>query len=427
MRNVPLVLVASLLAAPVVAQQKPPPQKVVPPPTHYWLSAATQSGFSMSPGAAADMGQMMRMALGGGGAVKILSLDLGSRLPPKGAPTGTHMIPSGMQMGPSLLLKAPPKAPPPQPGVPEDIPPFERPKGRLLLFWGCGETARPGQPVVFDFAKIAEGQMPPNLFTAETVRIANPPSASRYPTYGGWPNDDPPSRKGIPANASLVGDHRVVGPSTPEIAFSLQQDWMAPLVLRQTPLPNGALRLDWNTQAGATGHFAQLFGGSERDEGTVVFWSSSEVQTFLSGLADFVAPAEAARLVQRRQLLAPATTTCTVPREVMAAAEGALLTLVSHGPEVNIIHPPRPEDPKIPWVQEWAVKARFVARTGAISGMDTPGGAVAGSASSSGKPKCKPDAAQDVAAGVGGAIAGSLGRGLGRALGRSKPREDCEP
>lgn len=223
----------------------------------------------------------------------------------------------------------------------------------------------------------------------------------------------------------------MTGASTPETAFALQQDWMAPLVLRQTPLPTGALRLDWNAVPGATGHFAQLFGGSGRDEGTVVFWSSSEVRTFLSGLADFLAPAETARLVARKQLLAPTTTSCAVPKEVMAAVEGGLLLLVAHGPEVNFVHPPRPEDPKVPWVQEWAVKARFASRTGALAGMDMglagAAGAGAVAATPSGKPKCRPSAGEEVAAGIGGAIAGSLGRGLGRAMGRQKPREDCEP
>jgi hypothetical protein len=421
-----MVMIAVAVAAvPAPAQQKVPPQKVIPPPTHYWLSAATNTGFVMAPGAAPDMGQMMRMGMGGGGPIKTLQLDLGSRLPMKAAPTATHLIPPAMAMGPSLLLKAPAKPPPSQPAE-ESLPTFEKPKGRLLLFWGCGETARAGQPVVFDFAKVAAGQLPQGLFTAETVRIANPPSPGRYPTYGGWPNDDPPSRKGIPANASLTGDHRVTGASTPDIAFALQQDWMAPLALRQSSLPSGALRLDWNGVSGATGHFVQMMGGSERDEGTIVFWSSSEVQTFLSGLADYLAPAEAARLVGRKQLLAPATTSCTIPREVMAAAEGGLLTLVSHGPEVNIVHPPRPEDPKIPWVQEWAVKARFVSRTGGIAGMDMPM-AAAGGTTSSGKPKCQPSASEDVAAGIGGALGGTLGRGLGRAIGKKKPPEDCEP
>src|SRR3546814_14080993 len=48
---------------------------------------------------------------------------------------------------------------------------FERPKGRMLLFWGCGAKPGPGQPVVIDFSKLAAGQMPPNLFTSTIPRI----------------------------------------------------------------------------------------------------------------------------------------------------------------------------------------------------------------------------------------------------------------
>ena len=82
-----------------------------------------------------------------------MSLDLGSKLPPAGPPAAETAIPPGMAMGPVLLLKTPKpeKAQPYQPDKePED---FERPKGKILLFWGCGETARPGQPLVIDFAQ----------------------------------------------------------------------------------------------------------------------------------------------------------------------------------------------------------------------------------------------------------------------------------
>ncbi len=60
-------------------------------------------------------------------------------------------------MGDLLFLKSPQRAAA-TPSEPED---YEPPKGRVLLFWGCGETARPGQPVEIDFAKMAAGQVPP--------------------------------------------------------------------------------------------------------------------------------------------------------------------------------------------------------------------------------------------------------------------------
>jgi len=208
---------------------------------------------------------------------------------------------------------------------------------------------------------------------------------------------------------------------------------MQGLALSQAKAASGAVTLSWNAVTGATGHFAQMFGGKDEDgDPTVVFWSSSEVQTFMSGLSDYVAPAEAARLVRAKQLLPPSQTSCAIPKEAMAAVEGGLVSLTAHGPEVNMIHPPRPTDPKIPWVQEWAVKARYVSRAGAMAGMDMPAmGAAPGQPTASGKPRCRPNAGEQAGRSAGGIMGGGLGRALGGALGgamgRKKPPEDCEP
>jgi hypothetical protein len=418
-----IALIAStspLLAQAKKAAAKPVVQQVIPPKTVYWLSAATTSGFGMMGGKPPSAGDMMRMAMGGGsgGPSKTLSLDLGSKVPPSGPPLAAHAIPPGMSMGPTLALKTPKpekSGKPTETRTPDD---FERPKGKLLLFWGCGETARQGQPVVIDFAKLAAGQIPPNLFAGERVRIANPPSASTWPTWGGWPNDDKPSQKGVAANASLIGPHKVTGNYTPEINFTLGTDWMAGLDMTQTKAPSGALTLGWNMVPNATAHFAQMMGGaqgSEEEGGTIVFWSSSELQTFISALGDYIAPAEAARLVGRKQLMPPTQTTCAIPKEAMAATQGGLITLVAHGPEENFVYPPRPTDPKIPWVQEWTVKARHVARTGGVAGMDMA--AMGGGRTKSGKPRCQPEASD--------MVGGTLGAAMSM-FGKRKKKEDCE-
>jgi hypothetical protein len=332
-----------------------------------------------------------------------------------------------MDMGPALALKTPKPTGGTSPREPED---FERPKGQILLFWGCGETARPGQPVVIDFEKFTAGEIPPGLFGGERVRIARPPSAATWPTYGGWPNEDRSSKQSVPADASLLGAHKVTGNYTPPIDFTLTQDFMGDLTMRQAELPSGALQLSWNAVPGATSHFAQMFGGGEsvggggkpRESATVVFWSSSEVQTFMSGLSDFIAPAEAARLVGKKQLMPADQTSCAIPKEAIAATQGGLISLVAHGPEQNFIHPPRPENPATPWVQEWAVKARYAARTGGIVGMDMAsmdGNSGGRSKAKSGKPKCQPSTP-----GVGDVIGGSLGGMFG---GKKKKNPDCEP
>lgn len=401
-----------LAAAAIPVTSAAQTQKVAPPKTVYWMSAATQSGFGLPGGGKPSTGDIMRMAMGGGGggATKLLQLDLGSKLTPTGAPMASHAIPPGMAMGAALPLKSPEKQVYREDRVGEEPTEFERPKGKLLLFWGCGETARPGQPVVIDFAKVAEGQIPPGLFAGERVRIQHPPSASTWPAFGEWPNNDRKAPQSVPAGASLIGAHKVSGNYTPDIAFTLSQDWMQPVRLDQKKLPSGAVQLGWNVAPGATAHFAQMMGGGEKqgDGPTVVFWSSSETQTFVSGMTDFVAPAEAQRLVAKKQMMPPAQTSCAIPKEAIAAAQGAIVSLVSHGPEVNMIYPPRPTDPKTPWVQEWAMKARFASRTGTMLGMETA--AASGNADSEDKrPKCKP-ALPGMAgvAGVAGAVAGGL-------------------
>ncbi|WP_199553731.1 hypothetical protein [Sandaracinobacteroides hominis] len=422
------LLQASVLALALAVPATGQSQKVSPPKTVYWMSAATQSGFGM--GSAPSTSDMMRMAMGGGGSsvIKTLNLDLGSKLPPSPAPgAADHAVPPGMNMGANLPLRAPKKGTPSQ-GTEE----FERPKGKLLLFWGCGETAKPGQPVVFDFARIAAGEMPANLFGGERVRLQRPPNASTWPTYVYWPNTDKQNgSRQVPSNASLVGPHKVTGNFAPQMDFSLQQDWMQGVNMKQQKNASGSVGLQWNVVPGATAHFAQMVAG--RDEGgapVIVFWASSETQTFFSGMSDFISPSEASRLVGKKLLMPPSQTSCAIPKEAVAAAKDAgLILLTSHGPEQNIVYPPRPKDPKVDWVQEWSVKARFVSRTGAIIGMEDMGGA--GGATASGKPKCKPDAATEAGKAAGGGIGGSVGRAMGGALGglmgKKKPKEDCEP
>jgi hypothetical protein len=66
------------------------------------------------------------------------------------------------------------------------------------------------------------------------------------------------------------------------------------------------------------------------------------------------------------------TTQCQVPRQVTEAAGGELMmvNLNAFGPELNVVHPPRPEDPRVTWEQVYAVKLRLRSHTGAVSGME---------------------------------------------------------
>ncbi len=89
----------------------------------------------------------------------MVNLRLSSREKPSGAPQANHFIPAGMAMGQSLPLVTPEqvKREPSVPGAPGT---YEKPRGRMLIYWGCGEHAP--APTVIDFAKVAEGQIPPD-------------------------------------------------------------------------------------------------------------------------------------------------------------------------------------------------------------------------------------------------------------------------
>jgi hypothetical protein len=105
-------------------------------------------------------------------------------------------------------------------------------------------------------------------------------------------------------------------------------------------------------------------GGNDREE--VVFWSSSEVQEMGGALMDYVPPAEVARLIREKVVMPPQATECTVPTEVIKAAQTPFFNFIAYGDELNLVHPPRPSDPKQAWEQQWAVKVRLKSTASAL-------------------------------------------------------------
>jgi hypothetical protein len=362
LRNNLRYLVAASLALPACALAQ---QQVKPPVANYWVNVETAGGMAI-PGMA-GMGSIMAGMMGGQGqSGRKMTLNLGSQRPAD-APRADHHIPAGMDMGPSLPLQTPQRVvaergDPGERGMPEGM---EQPKGRMLIYWGCGESARPGQPVIVDFAKLSQGAAPPGM-TSRRVSRATPPSPGRARTYGDWPNQQ--NAKAVPASASLKGDHQIKGNYTPDIQFALGegQDFMDRVELSSAPRGAGAAHVTWNAPSTATGYFATVFGS---DGGDTVFWSSSEVQEMGGSLMDYVPPAEVARLIRERIVLSPSTTECTVPAEVVKRSGGTpFFNFIAYGPEANFAQPPRPQDPKVAWEPLWAVKVRFKSTASTLLG-----------------------------------------------------------
>ena len=384
---------AALVAIPVIAQQRGP---TTGPVARYDMRAGTLSGFAAMGGG----GSALSMAFGGGGnkVAKELYLRLGSSdMPSKGGAKADHFMPAGAKLGKSVQLVTPRE----ERGASDELP--QKPKGRILVFWGCGDKAPKGQPVVIDLAKLAAGQMPPGLWTSTIIRDWGP-TLQNSKTFARWPSED---RKFVKSDSSLLGAHRVAGNYSPEIAFTLAKDFMAPLQSTATEQAGGSSLIRWNAVPDATGYLAFQFGGKmapNGEMGDMVMWTSSASRQFGGGLSDWLSPTQVAGLVKDRTVLAPAVTQCTIPAEVRAAGPDFRMgMLTAFGPEETFAYPARPADPKAAWNLQWTARVRHRSMTGWMDmpGMGQMGQQQPGTAE---QPKCKKKG------GFGGIVKGVLGK-----------------
>ncbi|WP_156894043.1 hypothetical protein [Erythrobacter cryptus] len=345
-------------------------------PVRYAMDAATMSGLGAM-GSGGGLGAVLGMMRGGRPqAVRMLSLHHGAptTAPP---PQADHFMPATAGLGTSVRLLPPQRS---KGGArePEAPPRFERPSGRLLLFWGCGARAPAGQPVVIDFSRLAAGEVPPGLFVAPIdlpddwqVTSAN----SR--TYTTWPNRE--DMKQLPANASLVGAHRIAANYAREINFTLADDFMPPLEATASPLASGASMLAWKGLDKATGYYAWAIGakdgGRRGAPSEMVWWASSKQQAFGGPLWDWISPAGVRKLIAAGTVMPPEQRDCTIPAEVIkAAGEALMVNLQAYGPQADFAYPPRPADARKAWKPEWIARVRFRSSTMLLPGMAGMGG-----------------------------------------------------
>jgi hypothetical protein len=313
---------------------------------------------------------------GGGAAVHELQLRLGSSQAAAGAPAADHFMPTGASLGTSVPLVTPVNQPSVPSGPAERPQPGQLPSGKLYIFWGCGEHAPAGQPVVIDFAKMARGQVPPNLFASGTNlpddwRITQQNSK----TFGEWPNAR--NSKQVPSSASLRGGHRIAGNYSPEIAFNLDHDFMPALQVRSSAQASGAYGLSWNGLPEATGYYAWAMGAKSMGSGQateMVWWTSSATQQFGGSLWDWLSPAAVAKLIAAKTVMAPSQTSCTMPAEVhQLGGDAMMLNLYAYGPQSDFAYPPRPANAKAAWKPDWIARVRFRANTMTMLGMPDMG------------------------------------------------------
>jgi hypothetical protein len=350
---------------------------VKPPQAQAWIDVATFSGMGMPMGGAPGgnpMAALGGMFGGSGGGAKNsfghtqqmsagrwVDVTLYSRNNPSLA-EAQQAVPAGF-MSPALKLQAPRDAKPPPPDTDEPVEhEVEKPRGRLLLYWGCGATIRAGQPKVLDMASASAADMA-KFFQSRRATQRGTHSAAGRPL---WPSVI--DGRMVPDSASLVGEHAFSGSGVPE-GFRFQipaaQDLMPPLQVSQSD-QSGATSLAWGALPTARAYFASGMGASKAEE--MVIWTSSEQPDIGFGLMDYQTNSAVDRWLREGVLLAPATTQCTVPKGVFPG-EGAMLRVIAYGSELNLVHPPRPADPKANWEPVWATKIRVKSVASVMLGM----------------------------------------------------------
>ena len=319
----------------------------------------------------------------------------------------SQSIPPGMRMGEYLPL-VPPRAQPVQtePGeVPQEYQQHQ-PKGRILLYWGCGSAVRAGQPRVIDLARAK-----PTDYAQAFAGRAVPDRGPRVgPAYALYPNER--NQVNLSRDSSVVGEHQVRGdgvPASMKFTLGTAQDLMPAIDLRTTGKPQDSMGTSWQPVRNARAYYLHAMSQNGDD---LVMWSSAETPDTGMGLFDYLPPATIDRWLKERVLLSPETTQCAVPQGIFAGGQGgggraeaggAMLRMIAYGPESHFSHPVRP--PKAPnnWQPEWAVRVRAKSQTMAMLGMDMAG--MASGRDSAPAPEEKPSG------GLPGA-AGSILRGI---------------
>ena len=272
----------------------------------------------------------------------------------------TQMIPNGMNLGESLKLLAPvPDKPIPVTTVVDETPvepSYEKPKGKISIYWGCGETIRPGQPKTIDAATASIEDFA-KFFV---MRGKTTKGARSVPGHPAWPNkvDD---RK-VPDTATLVGQHTFVGNGVPDsfnVTLTAAQDLMPTIELNQSK-NEGSVRLEWKSIPHARGYFISAMGGQSRggDSAEVIVWTSSELADFGFGLVDYQSNTDIDKWIVERVILPASATQCDVPRGIFGEQGSGMLRMIAYGSEAFFAYPPKPKDPKIAWEPDWQTKVR---------------------------------------------------------------------
>lgn len=349
-----------------------------PAAVQYWMDVATLTVSGITNTASAQdaistdgLGQLTGNTSGQFGGTKGMQpgrwLDVALALPSDsaakamgGSMTVLQSIPKGQNMGQSLQLSRMPSASTSSPNSrqtalvlrgpdaqdktveilktnnPTDSIDSNAPK-KLLLYWGCSDRVRTGQPRYLDMTAAS-----PNAASGSASGLALnlkgralvEPSPSLDSGVATWPNSA--SRTVVPKEASLVGKHALVGnniPANMQFELKAKQDFMPALAINVNGIKGSATTLNWSRIATAQGYFLMATAKNNRE---IIIWTSSELPEPGWGLMDYASNENLAQWKRDKIVLAPTQTSCSIPAGIFSQTNGAMLNGIAYGEEANI-------------------------------------------------------------------------------------------
>jgi hypothetical protein len=201
---------------------------------------------------------------------------------------------------------------------------------KLLLYWGCGERVRAGQPRHLDMTTTSSNSPATGLKGRAIVEASPSPDSG----VAIWPNSA--SRSVVPKEASLVGKHAFSGENIPaNMQFDLKakQDFMPALAINVNGIKGSATTLNWSRIATAQGYFLMATAKNNRE---IVVWTSSELPEPGWGLMDYASNESLAQWKRDKIVLSANQTSCSIPAGIFSQTGGAMLNGIAYGEETNL-------------------------------------------------------------------------------------------
>lgn len=325
-------------------------------PMQYEMDLRTYSGM----GAGGMMGMLGSMLGKQGASIsKFMDLRLAS---PTDIPDGysaEHTVPDGMRIGPRLPLKGERRAT----GGSSGETTRDDPEGRILIYWGCGEAVPKGQPQVIDVKTMSKSMSPEVMAMVRQAQARkggggmSSGAESLPPRTVWWPAGDP-DFKGIPAEASAVGEHVVKASFMNEdIRYTIDGglDFLEPLNLKASGDLKSPVSLHWDGLSRAKGYNLNAVGAAEKE---VVIWMAER---------------------NKSPMLPASQTTCTIPAGIFEKVQVAMVAEEGVGPTGSFAHPPQEKGkPKKPLI--WTARVRVSTNDTAMLGLQEAAAGSAGDA-----------------------------------------------